>query len=152
MASKITCKGQKIQVDSADQLFETYLRFFMSFFIKDALAAADSTVTTVADAANTTGAATSGTDGSFSIIMMVAMVVIFYLLLWRPQSKRAKEHRNLVSNLQKGDEVVTSGGMLGAITQVDEKFIVIKVSEGVEIKLQRSAISSVLPKGTMKSA
>lgn len=124
----------------------------MSFLIKDALAAADSTVSTVADTASTTGAATTGADGSFSIIMMVAMVVIFYLLLWRPQSKRAKEHRNLVNNLQKGDEVVTSGGMLGTITQVDEKFIVIKVAEGVEIKLQRSAISSVLPKGTMKSA
>lgn len=124
----------------------------MSFLIKDALAAADATVGTVADTATTTGAATSGTDGSFSIIMMVAMIVIFYLLLWRPQSKRAKEHRNLVNNLQKGDEIVTSGGMLGTITQVEEKFIVIKVAEGVEIKLQRSAISSVLPKGTVKSA
>ncbi len=124
----------------------------MSFLIKDALAAADATVGTVADTATTTGAATSGTDGSFSIIMMVAMIVIFYLLLWRPQSKRAKEHRNLVNNLQKGDEIVTSGGMLGTITQVEEKFIVIKVAEDVEIKLQRSAISSVLPKGTVKSA
>lgn len=120
----------------------------MSFLIKDALAAADTTVSTAADAASTT----AGSDGSFSIIMMVAMIVIFYLLLWRPQSKRAKEHRNLVNNLQKGDEVITSGGMLGTISQVDEKFITIKVAEGVEIKLQRSAISSVLPKGTVKSA
>ncbi len=126
----------------------------MSFLIKDAFA--DSTVSaassTISDAvgsvASTTDAA--GGDGTFSIIMMLAMVVIFYLLLWRPQSKRAKEHRSLIDNLQKGDEVVTSGGILGKISQIEEKFIVLCISEGVEIKLQRAAISSVLPKGTIK--
>ena len=123
----------------------------MSFLIKDALAAAESTLTTTADTA-TAATGTTGGDSSFSIIMMVAMIVIFYLLLWRPQSKRAKEHRNLVNNVQKGDEIVTSGGILGTITQIEEKFIAIKVAEGVEVKLQRSAISSVLPKGTVKAA
>lgn len=124
----------------------------MSFLIKDAMAAVDSAAATVADTASTTGAATPAADSSFSIIMMVAMVVIFYLLLWRPQSKRAKEHKNLVNNLQKGDEVVTSGGILGKINQVEEKFITVSIADNVDIKLQRSAISSVLPKGTVKAA
>lgn len=120
----------------------------MTFLIQDAFAAADTATSTVTDAATAAGAPAG--DGTFSIIMMVAMIVIFYLLLWRPQSKRAKEHRTLVENLQKGDEVVTSGGMLGKITQVEEKIITIAITEGVEIKLQRAAISSVLPKGTLK--
>ncbi len=114
----------------------------MSFLIKDALADAASTATTSA----------SSTDSTFSIVMMVAMIVIFYLLLWRPQSKRAKEHRNLVSNLQKGDEIVTSGGLLGKIAQIEEKVLIITIAEGVNVKVQRSAVSSVLPKGTVKSA
>lgn len=115
----------------------------MSFLIQDANAATD--------VAAATGAAAGG-DSTFSIIMMVAMVAIFYLLLWRPQSKRAKEHRELISNLQKGDEVVTSGGIIGKVTLIDEKFFIIAIADNVEIKLQRNAISAVLPKGTMKAA
>lgn len=114
----------------------------MSFLINDAYAAADAAVNTAAPAS----------DGTFSIIMMVAMVAIFYLLLWRPQSKRAKEHRNLISGIQKNDEVVTSGGILGKVTQVEEKFLTISIAEGVDIKLQRSAISAVLPKGSLKAS
>lgn len=138
----------------------------MSFLIKDVYAATDSAVTltnTTVPATTTASVGTSadvlstvapteatGGDGMFSILMMLAMVVIFYFLLWRPQSKRAKEHRNLINNLQKDDEVVTSGGVLGKITLVDEKFLKINVSEGVEIQLQRAAISAVLPKGTIR--
>lgn len=127
----------------------------MGFFINDAFAATEASTSVtkaVTDAANAAGVQAPGSDGTFSIIMMLAMVVIFYLLLWRPQSKRAKEHRNLVSSLQKGDEVVTSGGILGKITHVDEKIITIAISENTEIKLQRGAISSVLPKGTLKTS
>lgn len=126
----------------------------MSFLIKDALAAADSAVSattgTVTDAVNTASTQPAA-DGTFSIIMMVAMVAIFYFLLWRPQSKRAKEHRNLISGLQKGDEISTSGGILGKITHVEEKFLVVSIAEGTEIKLQRAAVSAVLPKGTLKA-
>lgn len=115
----------------------------MGFFIQDALASTDTIASTIGTT-STTG------DGTFSIIMMVAMIVIFYLLLWRPQSKRAKEHRNLVDNLKKGDEVVTSGGILGTIVDVEEKMLIVTIAEGVQIQLQRAAISSVLPKGSLK--
>lgn len=113
----------------------------MSFFITDAVAAAS----------QAQGVQPGQANSMVSILMMVGLIVIFYFLLWRPQSKRAKEHRELIGNLQKGDEIVTSGGMLGRIVKVDEKFIVINVSEGVDIKMQRGSVSMVLPKGTIKT-
>ena len=86
------------------------------------------------------------------ILLIVAFILIFYFLLWRPQSKRAKEHRNLVENLQKGDEVVTSGGVMGRVTEIHENMLVVEVADNVELKLQKNAISTVLPKGTLKSS
>ena len=71
-------------------------------------------------------------------------------MLIRPQMKRAKEHRQLVAGLQKGDEVVTSGGLLGKITGIDDSFVTVKVADNVEIKVQRHAVASVMPKGTLK--
>ncbi len=112
----------------------------MSFFISDAIAAATTTTTKGAQG-----------DGSFSLIMIAAIFVLFYFMLIRPQNKRAKEHRELVGKLKKGDEIVTAGGILGKVTSLDEQYIKISVSEGVEVSLQRSAISSVLPKGTLKA-
>lgn len=109
----------------------------MSFFISSAMAA--------------TGAPAAGPDGSFSLIMIVAIFVLFYFMLIRPQNKRAKEHRELIGNLKKGDEIVTSGGMLAKVISLDEQFIKVNLAEGVDICLQRSAVSTVLPKGTMKS-
>ena len=92
-----------------------------------------------------------GMIGQF--VMLGGFVLIFYFMLWRPQSKRAKEHKELVSSLKAGSEVVTAGGILGKITKVtdDNEFVVIAISDGVELKMQKSSISSVLPKGTMKS-
>nr|WP_231871653.1 MULTISPECIES: preprotein translocase subunit YajC [unclassified Oleiphilus] len=84
------------------------------------------------------------------LIFFGGFILIFYFLMWRPQSKRAKEHKNLVSSLSKGDEVVSSGGIAGKITKVSEDFISVEVSEGVELKIQKVAVSSVLPKGTLK--
>jgi preprotein translocase subunit YajC len=110
----------------------------MSFLISDALAAAPA------------GAAQPANEWS-SIALLVGFVIIFYFLLLRPQSKRAKEHRQLVSNLAKGDEVITSGGILGKITKITDDFIVVSIAEGVEITLQKQAIGTVLPKGTIKS-
>lgn len=109
----------------------------MSFFISEALAAAP------------TGQ--PGNEWS-SIAMLVGFVVIFYFLLLRPQQKRAKEHRDLVSKLAKGDEVITSGGILGKISKISDDFIVVSIADGVEITLQKNAISTVLPKGTIKAA
>lgn len=78
-------------------------------------------------------------------------LVIFYLMIWRPQAKRAKEQKNLLSNLQKGDEVVTNGGIAGKIVKVADDFVVLEVSDTVELKFQKGAIAATLPKGTLKA-
>ena len=83
---------------------------------------------------------------------MVVFVVIFYFLLIRPQQKKAKEHQALVSKLQAGDEVVTTGGILGKVTEVGDSFVTIEVAEGVRMKVQKFQVGSLMPKGTLKSA
>lgn len=85
------------------------------------------------------------------IFILVAFALVFYFLLWRPQSKRAKEHRDLVANLAKGDEIISTGGLVGKVTKVEEQFIVFEVSDGIELKLQKGAVTAALPKGTIKS-
>ncbi|WP_136254025.1 preprotein translocase subunit YajC [Onishia niordana] len=95
------------------------------------------------------GAAAGG--GIAQIVMLGGFVLIFYFLLWRPQAKRAKQHKQLISGLSTGDEVVIGGGMLGRITKVNEEFISMEIAEGTEINVQKNAVASVLPKGTIKS-
>ncbi len=85
-----------------------------------------------------------------SLLMLVGFVAIFYLMIWRPQAKRAKEHKSLLAGLQKGDEVVTSGGIVGRVNKVVDDFVVIEVSDTVELKIQKVAIAAALPKGTLK--
>ena len=85
------------------------------------------------------------------ILPLLLMFAIFYFLLIRPQQKKAKEHKNMVEALNKGDEIVTNGGLLAKITEVDENFLTCKISANVEVKVQRYAVSSVLPKGTIKN-
>ena len=87
----------------------------------------------------------------FEWIFLVGFLVIFYLMIWRPQAKRAKEQKNLLSSLQKGDEVVTTGGIAGKITKVADDFVVLEVSDSVEMKFQKGAIAATLPKGTLKA-
>ena len=84
-------------------------------------------------------------------LLLIGFLVIFYFLLWRPQSKRAKEHRELIANVAKGDEVATTGGMLGKVSKVTDDYFVISIAENTEITVQKNAIASVLPKGTLKS-
>ncbi|WP_313474707.1 preprotein translocase subunit YajC [Stutzerimonas kunmingensis] len=97
-------------------------------------------------------AAAAGPAGTgFEWVFLVGFLVIFYLMIWRPQSKRAKEHKNLIAGLQKGDEVVTSGGIAGKVTKVADDFVVIEVSDNVELKFQKVAIAATLPKGTLKA-
>ena len=110
----------------------------MSFFISPAFA--DS-------AAPAAGPAGTG----FEWIFLVGFLVIFYLMIWRPQAKRAKEQKALLGNLQKGDEVVTTGGIAGKITKVTDAFVVIEVSDTVELKIQKGAVAATLPKGTLKA-
>lgn len=88
--------------------------------------------------------------GTSFLLMMVLFFVIFYFMLMRPQMKQAREHKKLIENLAKGDEVVTSGGMLGKITEVGDNFIVLEVAKETEIKVQKHAITALLPKGTIK--
>ncbi len=97
------------------------------------------------------GAASGG--GIAQIVMLVGFVLIFYFLLWRPQAKRAKQHKQLIAGLSKGDEIVIGGGMLGRITKVseDSEFLTMEIAEGTEISVQKNAVASVLPKGTLKS-
>ncbi|HDS1736088.1 MULTISPECIES: preprotein translocase subunit YajC [Pseudomonas] len=89
--------------------------------------------------------------GGFEWIFLVGFLVIFYLMIWRPQAKRAKEQKNLLGNLQKGDEVVTNGGIAGKIVKVSDDFVVLEVSDTVELKFQKGAIAATLPKGTLKA-
>jgi preprotein translocase subunit YajC len=90
--------------------------------------------------------------GLMSFLPLIIIFVIFYFLLIRPQMKRAKEHRALVAALDKGDEVVTKGGLLGKIKNVGDTFITVELAENVVVKLQKHAVSSVMPKGTVKSS
>ena len=86
----------------------------------------------------------------YGFIMMIGMMVLFYFLLIRPQSKRHKQHKEMVAALQKGEEVVTTGGLLGKITQVGENFITLEISKDVSIHVQKNSVQSVMPKGTIK--
>jgi len=87
-----------------------------------------------------------------ALLLPVVMIVVFYFLLIRPQSKRAKEHRAMVAALEVGAEVATSGGIIGKVTEVSEQFLTLEIAPGVNVKVQRHTISQVLPKGTLKAA
>jgi len=107
----------------------------MSFFISDAMAQ---------------GASAQG--GTLELILpLLLMFGIFYFLLIRPQQKKAKEHKKMIEVLGKGDEIITNGGLLAKITDVDENFLTCQIADKVEVKIQRHAVTSVLPKGTIKN-
>ncbi len=95
-------------------------------------------------------AAPAQADGTSTIIMMLLFAVVFYFLLIRPQSKRAKEHKTMIESIQKGDEVVTTGGILGKVNKITDAFVVLNVAQGVEMKFQKHSVSATLPKGTIK--
>ena len=90
-------------------------------------------------------------DGFMSMIMIVLMFAVLYFLMIRPQMKRAKEHKSMIDALQKGDEVVTAGGLLGRISKINENYATLEISNGVEVQVQRPAVQLVLPKGTIKN-
>jgi len=89
--------------------------------------------------------------GIESMLLILAMFAVLYFLMIRPQMKRAKEHKTMVEGLQKGDEVITAGGILGRITRVDDQYVTVSLAEGVDVQLQRHAVQTVLPKGTIKT-
>ncbi len=93
---------------------------------------------------------TAGTLGT--ILPLVLIFVVFYFLLIRPQTKRAKEHREMVGKLSAGDEVVTNGGILGRITEVTDNFVTLEVAANVAIRVQKFQVTQLMPKGTFKGA
>ncbi len=101
--------------------------------------------------------AQSGAEGApggadlFQFAFLIGLFVLFYFIAIRPQRKRQKEHDAMVSALKKGDEVVMTSGMLGKITNIEDNYATVKVSDNVEIKFQRVAVHAILPKGTLKS-
>ena len=90
--------------------------------------------------------------GIAPILMMVVFIAIFYFLLIRPQQKKAKEHQAMVTKLSAGDEIVTSGGILGKIVEVGESFVTLEIAPNVQIKVQKFQVTSLMPKGTLKSS
>ncbi len=97
-------------------------------------------------------AAEESSDAGFiNLLFLGGFVLIFYFLLWRPQSKRRKEHAALMGGLAKGDEIVTSGGIVGQINKVEDDFVKVQVAPNMELRVQKSAIGATLPKGTLKS-
>ena len=85
------------------------------------------------------------------LMPLVLLFVLLYFLMIRPQMKRTKEHKAMTETLQKGDEVITGGGVLGRITKVGYNYVTLQVAENVEIQVQKAAVQTLLPKGTMKS-
>lgn len=106
----------------------------MSFFLSDAFAQAQP-------------AAEPAIAG---LILPLAILAVFYFLFIRPQQRRAKEHKKMVETLTKGSDVVTNGGLLGKVVDLDENFVQLEVAEGIYIQVQRNAVASLMPKGTYK--
>jgi preprotein translocase subunit YajC len=98
-----------------------------------------------------TPAASDPMGGLMGLLPIILMFVVLWFLMIRPQMKKAKEHKTMVEALAKGDEIVTQGGMAGRITKVGESFIGVEIADNIEIMVQRQAVASVLPKGTLKS-
>lgn len=109
----------------------------MSFFISDAMAEA--------------APAAAQQDPFMGFLPLILIFVVFYFMLIRPQSKRAKEHKKMLDALAKGDEVLTNGGLLGKVTQLGETYVEVELADNVTVKMQRQAIASVMPKGTLNS-
>jgi preprotein translocase subunit YajC len=108
----------------------------MSFFVSDAMAQG-------------AAAAQSGGD-MIGLLFPIGLVVILYFFMIRPQVKRQKEHKTMVEALSKGDEIVTMGGMIGRVTELGDEYATLEVADGVGIKIRRSSVETVLPKGSIK--
>lgn len=96
-------------------------------------------------------AAGGDTTGLMGFLPIILMFVILYFLMIRPQMKRQKEHKQVLDNLQKGDEVVAAGGVVGRISKVSEQFVQLEIAPNTEISVQKAAVQTLLPKGTIKS-
>ena len=96
-------------------------------------------------------AAAGGDAGFMGLLPIILMFVLLYFLMIRPQMKRAKDHKQMVEALQKGDEVITAGGVVGRISRLSDGYVVLEVAPSTEISVQRTAVQTLLPKGTLKT-
>lgn len=101
--------------------------------------------------AQTAAAAADPNAGLMSFLPFIILIIIMYFMMIRPQMKKAKEHRLMIEALQKGDEVVTQGGLLGRVSKLGEVYVTLEIAAGVEVHLQKNTIAIVLPKGTLKT-
>ncbi len=95
------------------------------------------------------GGGAAGGNPLVGMLIPILLLVVFYFLLIRPQQKRAKEHRQMLSELKEGDEVVTSGGLAGHLTDIGDSFVQLQIADGVAVRVQKQSVSSLLPKGTL---
>lgn len=109
----------------------------MSLFFSDAYAQAQN--------------AAVGSDSIMQFLPIAIVLIVFYFVLVRPQTKRTKEHETMVESLARGDEIVTTGGLLGKITEVGDNFILVELADNIHVKVQKQAVSSLMPKGTIKN-
>lgn len=96
-------------------------------------------------------AAGGGDPGFMGLLPIILMFVLLYFLMIRPQMKRAKDHKQMVEALQKNDEVITSGGVVGRISRLSEGYVILEIAPNIEISVQRAAVQTLLPKGTIKT-
>lgn len=87
-----------------------------------------------------------------TLLFPIILIAIMYFLMIRPQMKRQKEHKAMLDKLQRGDEIITSGGIAGTVSEIGDNFVTVEIANGVQVRIQRGAVANVLPKGTLKSA
>jgi preprotein translocase subunit YajC len=105
----------------------------------------------IISSAHAQAAAPGGDPGFIGFLPIILMFVLLYFLMIRPQMKRAKEHKQMVEALQKGDEVITAGGVLGRVTRISDAYVGLEIAPNTEISVQRTSVQTLLPKGTLKS-
>ena len=102
--------------------------------------------------AQAAGGAPSAPSMMSTLLFPIILIAIMYFLMIRPQMKRQKEHKAMLDKLSRGDEVITSGGIAGTVADIGESFLTVEVASGVQLRVQKTAVANVLPKGTLKSA
>jgi len=102
-------------------------------------------------AAQTATGSPAGPSPQFPFFMLILMVAVFYFVIFRPQNKRAKEHRTLIASIEAGSEVATTGGIVGKVTEISDNFFTVEIAPNVQVKVQRNTIAQVFPKGTLKN-
>lgn len=104
----------------------------------------------ISDAMAQSGA--GGEGGLLTLLPMILLFVVFYFLLIRPQQKRQKQHKEMIAAVSKGDEVVTMGGLLGKVVDMNDNFLTLEIAKGTNVKVQRNLVQAMMPKGTIKEA